>query len=173
MLAFGLGLQVGALLVALITAVFGGLVQALLPFSVRAGLFGLAAFAVLLRETGLVKLPVPENKRLVPEEVQHRGRLVGPIQFGFEMGTGMRTYSPSALPHLVLLAVLLVLPFPGALAAGAGFALARWIMPAASIGHGADGGWEDRWIAHRRLLAAGTALAMLAALGTGIVLTPW
>ncbi|NKZ02392.1 hypothetical protein [Actinomadura latina] len=161
------------MLVTLVAAVFGGLVQALLPFSARAGVFGLAALAVLLRESGLVKLPVPENKRLVPEEVQHRGRLAGPIQFGFEMGTGMRTYSPSALPHLVLLAVVLVLPFPGALATGVGFALARWIMPAASIGHGADGAWEDRWIAHRGLLAAGTALGVLVTLGTGIVMTPW
>lgn len=158
-------------MVVLVGAVLGGLVQALLPLTVRLSLFGLLAVAVLLREAGLVKLPVPENKRLVPEVVQHRGRVVGTIQFGFEMGTGMRTYSPSALPHLVLLAVLLVLPFPGALVAGAGFAAARWIMPAASIGYGGDGGWEDQWRANRRLLAVATALATVTAIAVGLALT--
>ncbi|GAA2098768.1 hypothetical protein [Actinomadura alba] len=172
-MSFGLGLQFGALLVALVGAVLGGLVQVLLPLPVRLGLLGLVAVAVLLREGGLVTLPVPENQRLVPEHVQHRGRLVGTIQFGFEMGTGMRTYSPSALPHLVLLAILLALPFHGALAAGAGFAAARWIMPAVSIGHGGDGAWEELWRAHRRLLAVGTALATATALATGIALTAW
>jgi hypothetical protein len=172
-MTFGLGLQFGALLVVLVAGVVGGLVQALLPLTVRLVVFGLLVLAVLLREAGLVVLPVPENKRLVPENVQHRGRVVGPIQFGFEMGTGMRTYSPSALPHLVLLGVLLVLPFSGALAAGIGFAAARWIMPAASIGYGGEGGWEDEWLANRRLLAMVTALATATALATGIALAAW
>lgn len=157
----------------LVTAILGGVVQALLPFAVRLAVFAPLVAAVLLREAGLLRLPVPENKRLVPEAVQHRGRVVGPIQFGFEMGTGMRTYSPSALPHLVLLGVLLVIPFTGALAAGAGFALARLVMPAVSIGYGADGGWEDQWRRYRRLLAVAIALATATALATGVALTGW
>ncbi|MEO3927137.1 hypothetical protein ABGB07_25200 [Micromonosporaceae bacterium B7E4] len=142
----------------------------LLPAPVRLGPLALLAGAVLLREAGLLTLPVPENRRLVPEAVQHRGRFLGTIQFGFEMGTGMRTYSPSALPHLVLLAILLAVPFAGALTAGIGFAAARWIMPAASLGYGGDGSWEERWRAHRRLLAVATALATVTALATGLIL---
>ncbi|MEV6104304.1 hypothetical protein AB0M28_06245 [Streptomyces sp. NPDC051940] len=156
-----------------VAAVLGGLVQALVPLVVRLAVFGLLAAAVLLREWGLLALPVPENKRLVPEQVQHRGRVLGPVQFGFEMGTGMRTYSPSALPHLVLLGIVLVVPFTGAVAAGAGFALARWIMPMASIGHGGDGDWEDRWRTHRRLLAVATALATATGLAAGVVPAAW
>ena len=173
MTSFGLGLQSGALLVVFVGAVVGGLIQALLPLPVRLLLFAALAGAVVLREAGLIRLPVPENKRLVPEDVQHRGKVVGPIQFGFEMGTNMRTYSPSALPHLVLLGVLLVVPFTGALAAGAGFAVARWLMPMASIGYGADGGWEDGWRTYRRQLAVATAVATVTAVATGIALTAW
>jgi hypothetical protein len=152
-------------------AVVGGLVQGLIPLPVRLGGLALLAAAVLLRELGLIRLPVPENARLVPEHVLHRGRALGGLQFGFEMGTGMRTYSPSALPHLVLAAVVLALPWQGALAAGAGFALARWIMAAASIGHSDDGSWSELWKRNGRLLAAGTAIAAIGSLTWG--LWPW
>jgi hypothetical protein len=165
---FGAGLLLGASAVAFTGAVFGGLVQALVPEQVRLGLLGGLAIAVLLREAGLISLPVPENRRLVPEHVLHRGRTLGPVQFGFEMGTGMRTYSPSALPHLVLLAIVLAIPLSGAMLAAVGFAAARWIMAAASIGHSEAGEWTDAWKAHQRLLAVGTALAVLGALVVGL-----
>ncbi|WP_327589493.1 hypothetical protein OHA25_22705 [Nonomuraea sp. NBC_00507] len=166
-----MGLLLGALTVAAVGVILGGIVQGLLPLPVRLAALAMLAAAVLLREVGLIKLPVPENARLVPEHVLHRGRVLGGIQFGFEMGTGMRTYSPSSLPHLVLAAVLLALPWNGALAAGAGFAVARWIMAAASIGHSEDGGWSDVWSMNARLLASVTGVATVAALAWG--LWPW
>ncbi|MDX3104766.1 hypothetical protein [Nonomuraea angiospora] len=165
---FGLGLWLGATSVAVVAAALGGVVQSLLPPAVRLVPLGLVALAVLLREAGVITLPVPENKRLVPEHVLHRGRVFGGVQFGFEMGTGMRTYSPSALPHLVLLAVLLAVPFSGALAAAAGFAAARWIMAAASIAHSDDGSWSALWSDNRRLLAVATAVAAIASLAAGL-----
>ncbi|WP_157254657.1 hypothetical protein [Nonomuraea typhae] len=163
-----MGLVLGALTVAAVGVILGGIVQGLVPLPVRLASLGLLAGAVLLRELGLIRLPVPENARLVPEHVLERGRALGGIQFGFEMGTGMRTYSPSAQPHLVLAAVLLMLPWDGALAAGAGFAAARWIMAAASIGHSEDGGWSDLWQIHARLLAAATAIATVGSLAWGL-----
>lgn len=168
MFCFGLGLQLGAGLVVFVVAVAGGIVQAVLPGVVAASVLAVVAVVVLLREAGLVRLPVPENARLVPETVRLRGRVRGPLQFGFEMGTGMRTYSPSALPHLVLLAVLLVMPLPGALAAGAGFAAARWLMPVISNAHSADGSWGRIWMAHHRAIALATALGTVAALAAGV-----
>lgn len=51
----------------------------------------------------------------------------------------MRTYSPSALPHLVLAAVVLVVPLPVAFAVAAGFAAGRWTMPVASDAWSDDG----------------------------------
>ncbi|MFI6321046.1 hypothetical protein ACIBG8_26150 [Nonomuraea sp. NPDC050556] len=141
----------------------------MLPWSLRIGLLALVAVAVVLREAGLIALPVPENARLVPESVLGRGRALGGVQFGFEMGTGMRTYSPSSLPHLVLLAMLLAVPFSGAMAAAVGFAAARWIMAAASITHSDDGSWSDLWSSHARLLAVMTAVGTTAALALGLM----
>jgi len=111
-----------------VAGVLGAVPQALLPAPVRWGLFVLVALPVLGREAGLLRFRVPENARLVPEDVQHL-RQWGALQFGFEMGTGVRTYSPSALPHLVLVAVVLVVPFGPAFAAAAGFAAGRLLMP--------------------------------------------
>lgn len=156
---------------AFVAAVLGAVAQSLVPSTVLLGVVAILAALVLMRELGVVSLPVPENARLVPEHVQRRGRVLGPIQFGFEMGTGMRTYSPSALPHLVLAAIVLAMPLGHALAAGVGFAAARWIMAAASNAYSDDGAWYARWRAHGRPLAALMALATLAALAAGTVLS--
>ena len=80
-------------------AVAGALPQLLVPAPVRWVLFGLLALPVLARECGLVRFAVCQNARLVPEDVQHL-REWGALQFGFEMGTGMRTYSP-CVPSIV------------------------------------------------------------------------
>ena len=139
----------------------GALPQAVLPAPVRAAVLGVGAVLVLGRELGLWRLPVPENARLVPEDVQHRAHW-GAWQFGFEMGTGMRTYSPSALPHLVLAAVVLVVPLPTAPAVAAGFAAGRFAVPVLA---GGDGGWSGRWTSAEpvvRPVLAGTCVAALA-----------
>lgn len=127
-----------------VAAMIGALPQALVPAPVRAAVIATAAVVVLGRELRIWRFPVPENARLVPEDVQHRGQW-GALQFGFEMGTGMRTYSPSALPHLVLVAVVLVVPLPAALAVAAGFAVGRWVMPVLSNAWSDDGGWTELW----------------------------
>ena len=141
---------------ACIAGVLGALPQALIPAPVRAALLDLVAFVVLGRELGLWRFAVPENARLVPEDVQHRAHW-GALQFGFEMGTGMRTYSPSALPHLVLAAVVLVVPLPFAPLVAAGFAIGRFMMPVLSNAWSDDGGWTQVWAAAelvvRRVLA--------------------
>ncbi|WP_166353472.1 hypothetical protein [Phytoactinopolyspora limicola] len=168
-MSFGLGLQIGAVLVALVAAVIGAVVQVFLPLWIRLPVFGVLAISVVLRELGLIKLPVPENRRLVPEDVQKRGRVWGPVQFGFEMGTGMRTYSPSAQPHLALLAIVLVVPFAGSLAMGVGFGAARLLMPVINNAYSDDGAWGDAWAAHARLLAALTCFSTMAALTAGLI----
>jgi hypothetical protein len=160
---FGAGLLLGAVLVAFVAGVVGAIPQALVPAPVRWGLLGVAAVAVLLRECGLVRFRVPENARLVPEDVQHL-REWGALQFGFEMGTGMRTYSPSALPHLVLLAVVLVVPFPAAFAVAAGFAAGRLAMPLLSNAWSADGGWTELWTRAEPVVRPLLALTVVGAL---------
>jgi hypothetical protein len=166
---FGTGLLLGAVLVAFGGAAVGALPQALLPASVREALFALLAVPVLLRECGLLRFRVPQNARLVPEGVQHL-RQWGALQFGFEMGTGVRTSSPSALPHLVLVAIVLVVPFPAAFALAAGFAAGRLAMPLLSNAWSEDGAWTQVWARSQRvvrpLLALTCAGALVAAMLT-------
>ena len=160
---FGTGLLLGAVLVAFVAGALGALPQALLPAPARYALWALVAVPVLLRELGLVRFPVPQNARLVPEDVQHLRRW-GALQFGFEMGTGMRTYSPSALPHLVLAAVLLVVPLPAALALAVGFALGRLAMPLLSNAWSDDGSWTAVWAGAERVVRPLLALTCVGAL---------
>jgi hypothetical protein len=157
--------------VAFVAAVLGTLPQALVPAPVRWAVFGAAALVVLARELGLVRLRVPENARLVPEDVQHRAHW-GALQFGFEMGTGMRTYSPSALPHLALAAVVLVVPFPVAFALASGFAAGRLAMPMLSNAWSADGSWTAVWARSEPLVRPLLALTCLGALAALLLLPP-
>jgi hypothetical protein len=157
--------------VAFIAAVLGALPQALVPAPARWAVFGAAALLVLARELGLVRWRVPENARLVPEDVQHRAHW-GALQFGFEMGTGMRTYSPSALPHLALLAVVLVVPFPVAFPLAGGFAAGRLAMPLLSNAWSADGSWTAVWGRAEPLVRTLLALTCVGALAALLLLPP-
>jgi hypothetical protein len=167
---FGAGLFLGAAVVAFVAAVVGAIPQALVPAPVRWGLFGAVALVIVLRECGLLRLRVPENARLVPEDVQHM-REWGALQFGFEMGTGMRTYSPSGLPHLVLLAVVLVVPFPAAFAVAFGFAAGRLTMPLLSNAWSDDGGWTELWSRTERWVRPLLALVVVGSLAAALLLS--
>jgi hypothetical protein len=157
--------------VAAVAGVVGALPQAIVPGPVRAGLFGLFAVVVLGRELGVWRFPVPENARLVPEDVQHSAHW-GALQFGFEMGTGMRTYSPSALPHLALAAVVLVVPLSAALAVAAGFAGGRALMPVLSNAWSDDGAWTQVWAAAEPVVRPLLACACVGALAVATA-TAW
>ena len=154
-----------------VAAVLGALPQALVPAPVRSGLLGVAAVVVLGRELGLWRFTVPENARLVPEDVQHRAHW-GALQFGFEMGTGMRTYSPSVLPHLVLAAVVLVVPLPVAPLVAAGFAAGRFAMPVLSNAWSDDGVWTAVWAAAQPVVRPLLACVCVGALAVATV-TAW
>ncbi len=142
----------------------GALIQQLVPQLVLLTTFGLLGAVVLARELGLVRFRPPENPRLVPERVGRLGE-VGAVQFGFELGTGLRTYSPSALPHLGLASLLLVVPFWGAPLLAAGFALGRFAMPLLSNAYADDGSWSTLWRSAERvvrpLLAVTAVVALL------------
>ena len=106
--------------------VLGSLVRPI-PEIGRQAVVVVVAVILLLREIGVVTFPIPQNARLVPQFVT-RVPFWGALQFGAEMGTGMRTYSPTGLPHIVAVAVLLLASWPEAALAGAGFAVGRAVM---------------------------------------------
>lgn len=121
------GLFVGAIATALGFVVVGSLIRIPLPALAASLVVAAAALVLLLREFGAISFPLVQNARLVPQFVTNIP-FWGSLQFGMEMGTGMRTYSPTGLPHIMALAIVFLASWPEALAAGAGFALARAIM---------------------------------------------
>jgi hypothetical protein len=168
--AFCAGLLLGGAGTATVLVVAGSLIRAPVPPPVRWAAVGVALCAVLLRERGVVRFPLPENRRLVPDSVLRLGRHLGPLQFGLEMGTGVRTYLPSGLPYVGAVAVLLTAPVSAGLGAGLGFGLGRALMTTSSLRYDADSGWDGAWLRHRRLLAPVTTTTFVLSL---LVATPF
>ncbi len=148
---------------AVVATAAGALVQQLLPQVLLLVVFAVLAGVALAREVGLLRFGLPENPRLVPERVGGLGEL-GALQFGFELGTGMRTYSPSAVPHLALLGVLMVAPLGGGVVLAAGFALGRLAMPLLSNAYAADGSWSTLWHSAERTVRPLLAVTVIGAL---------
>ena len=168
-LAFCLGLVTGGAITAAVLLVLGSLVRAPLPGPARWAAVAAAAVAVLLKEARIARFGLPEARRLVPESVFRLGRHLGPLAFGIEMGTGARTYLPSALPYGAAVAVLLLASPAAALGAGAGFGVGRALMTMSNLRYGPDNDWDEQWLRHRRQLASMLALAFTAALVAVIV----
>lgn len=127
--SYGGGAIGGGALIASLLWLSGGLFE---PLSRPTKLWILVAAALIgvARDARIVRFPLPQNRRLVPQTVFGRGRIRGPLQFGFEMGTGLRTYISSTAPYVLALAVpLLARSIGAALLAGAGFGLGRSVLP--------------------------------------------
>ncbi|MGH3887131.1 MAG: hypothetical protein ACRDSZ_11310 [Pseudonocardiaceae bacterium] len=147
----------------------GSLVRPVLPPVVCAGLVVTAGLFVLAGEGGLHRIALPHRRAQVPSAVIGAGGDAGALQFGFEMGCGVRTHMPSNLPYLPLVAVLLVGSWVAALLVGLGFGLGRAAM-ALGRHHSRDAAWWDRqWQRHGRRLRITLALAS-GVLAAGILL---
>jgi cytochrome c biogenesis protein CcdA len=149
---FSLGLVLGALATAMGLLVAGSLVRLAVP--VDAVVAGVVVVLFSLRELGLLKFWLPQNKRLVPEQVHRHGRFFGPLQFGFEMGTSLRTYTPSALPHAAAIVLALLASPPAAVVVGVGFGLGRGAMTIGNLNYSRDNSWDLAWLDHERWIRA-------------------
>lgn len=101
--------MLGSAFTGALLAVASGLVS---PVPLRFRLIGVGMFFLLCMVRDLGWLPdgsLPENRRQIPREVLGKPEDVGFLQFGFEMGTGARTYMPTATP-LVLAALIVLVP---------------------------------------------------------------
>ena len=131
------GLFVGGVLATANSILFAWWVPTNLHPWIPVGLFLLA----LMVDLRILPLRVPQNARQVPEKVQLRGPRYGALQFGFEMGTGLRTFMTSVLPHAVGLCGLMFLPTSYALIAGLGFGVGRSVVPLARAIPGNEPDW--------------------------------
>lgn len=162
--------MLGGLTTATLAVALGSLVRPLLPTGIRAGLVVAVALVVLAGELGLHRLTLPHRRAQVPSAVIGAGPHAGALQFGFEMGSGVRTHMPSNLPYLPLLAVLLLGSWAAAVLAGLGFGLGRAAMALGRHHSRAPGWWDDQWQRHGRRLRIVLALAA-GALLTGLLVT--
>ncbi len=141
----------------------GSLLRPALPPAMRAGLIVAVALFVLAGEYGLHRVALPHRRAQVPSAVIGAGSDTGALQFGFELGCGVRTHMPSNLPYLPLVAALLVGTWVAALLAGLGFGLGRAAMALGRY-HGRDAAWWDRqWQRHERRLRITLSLAAVVA----------
>ena len=61
----------------------------------------------MLREARLIRIPLPQNARQIPQDVLQRRLRLGTLQFGFELGTGVRTFVSASAPYVLALGLLL------------------------------------------------------------------
>lgn len=147
----------------------GAAVVALLPapldVALAVALGALASLVAVVNGAGFGDR-LPQARRLVPASVLGRASSAPAIQFGFEMGSGYRTFSPSGLP---LMGVLFALG-SGGLVAGtvvwlgfglgrSAFALGRNLFPVPEKVDAALNGLvvraRVRWVASAAVLAMG------------------
>lgn len=151
----------GATLVALVSSLLGQVfIQSWMPAALATILLVVIASVVLAHELGLVALPLPQNARQVPERVVEAGPRSGALQFGIEMGTGMRTFMTSSQPHLLISAVVLVASPVEALAAGVGFGLGRSMVPVSRQVTGLHESWSESFAARYRTIRIVTFIAL-------------
>jgi len=83
-----------------------GLAEPLPAYSRTALILTVAAVGAA-REAGLITIPLPQNARQIPQEVLQFRLRRGSLQFGFELGTGVRTYVSASTPYVLALGLLL------------------------------------------------------------------
>jgi hypothetical protein len=119
----------GALLTAAMAWMLSGFTEPLHPY-LRAGLLGIGAVFIWMCKQGPLSqvVALPETHHQIPAEVFGGSLVRGAYRFGFELGTGVRTYVPSPAPYILILVMVLArLTLANALLVGFGFGLGRAI----------------------------------------------
>lgn len=158
---FVLGLLLGGAVTATVLWLLSGL-AAPLPPGVRSSAVLAVAVLAVLRDLGWVRVPLPQNGRQVSRDVLARDWLRGAGQFGFELGTGVRTYLSASAPYAVAVALLLASPelVSVALPVGLAFGAGRALAPLLRLASGDGAAWDRRVVARHRSLKVGTATAV-------------
>jgi len=150
------GLLGGGLCTALLLSLASGLAAPLPPAWRYAAVVAVALLG-LLRDLGAVRFPLPQNAR--------QDLLRGSLQFGFELGTGVRTFVSATSPYVLAVALLLLgQQLPAAVLAGLGFGAGRAATPLLRRLSGAAEVWDDDLRARLPVVKAGAAAVLLAAL---------
>jgi hypothetical protein len=160
---FTLGLLLGGTLTATVLWLLSGL-AAPLPATVRTGAVLVVAALGVARETGWIRIPMPQNARQIPQEVLRYRIRRGALQFGFELGTGVRTFVSASAPYVVALGLLLAHEGPvTTILTGTGFGAGRAVTAAVRYASHHDD-WDDRRLIRMPAVALGIAVTVLVTL---------
>ncbi|MCW2944628.1 MAG: hypothetical protein JWR24_1345 [Actinoallomurus sp.] len=160
---FTLGLLAGGTLTATVLWLLSGL-GAPLPSGVRTGAILAVAALGVAREAGWVRIPLPQNARQIPQDVLQRRVRLGALQFGFELGTGVRTFVSASAPYVIALGLLLSHQGPVAtILTGTGFGAGRAVTATVRYASRHDE-WDDRRITRMPLLTNAIGVTVLVAL---------
>lgn len=164
-LTFVVGLLLGGLLSAFLAVTVGSLLVRPWFRSAEWGLavVGLVLVLALLHDSKIVKFRIPQNARQVPERVSSSGPRLGALQFGFEMGTGMRTFMTSLLPHVALVGAILIVPVSVALLMGIFFGAGRALVPLARGLAENEATWSAAFGSRERAIQVALGVAILGA----------
>jgi hypothetical protein len=160
---FTLGLALGGTLAATVLWLLSGL-AAPLPRSVRVAAILAVAVLGVAREAGWVRIPLPQNARQIPQEVLKYRIRRGALRFGFELGTGVRTYVSASAPYVVALGLLLAHQSAvTTILAGTGFGLGRAATATIRYASRHDE-WDARRMTRMPLLTNAIGVTVLVAL---------
>lgn len=131
---FGVGALAGALCTLLGLWLLSGL---FVPVDLRIRVAAVLVIGVVAvaRDRGWVQIALPQAARQIPREVLQRGPVRGALQFGFELGTCVRTYMTGSAPYVVAAGILLLAPHPAVVAVAAcGIAVGRTLPLVQAVG---------------------------------------
>ena len=168
--AFFGGTASGALVTVIAVWVLSGFL-APVPQRARLIILALGAVVVWLAKEGPLqsRIHLPEAKRQIPAEVFGHGLLKGAYRFGFELGTGVRTYLPSPAPYLVALLILLGnVTLGDALLVALGYGLGRAMPLMAQMTAAGRAGITARFLLGK--VRSAPALASILVVGGAVVL---
>jgi hypothetical protein len=160
---FSLGLLLGGTLSATVLWLLSGF-AAPVPGPVRTGAILAVGVLGVVREAGWVRIPMPQNARQIPQEVLRYRVRRGALQFGFELGTGVRTFVSASAPYVVALGLLLAHQGPvTTILTGTGFGVGRAVTATVRYASRHDE-WDDRRVTRMPLLANAIGVTVLVSL---------
>lgn len=157
---FGFGAWCGALCTLFALWLLSGLF-APIATPVRAGLLLVVGLAAVARDLEWISVQLPQAARQIPREVLQDGPVRGAWQFGFELGTCVRTFMTGSAPYVVAAAILLLPPRPVEVAiAAAGVALGRTLPVIQAIGADRQRMFTDMTMAQHHLTVVSAVLTL-------------
>lgn len=117
------------------------------PIRPRGALFlvGIAVLAAVVHDWRYPERDLPGPRRQVPQSVFEAGLGWASLRFGFEMGTGVRTYLTSTLPYVAAVTIVAIGPsWYLSLTTGAAFGVGRAMVLASRLWAGDREAWSRR-----------------------------